>query len=147
MWVARNRTGELRCFEMPPRRFHSGSTLSSEKTGFNDAVYIDDGSEDTYSFWAVQKYYESNRIEGKEYGFRLMKTICTDTWGEYEPEWCKDLKWEDEPIEVDLSQCFDPNKLLDIIRECGYQLSVMQENILYNKFKKVCNISKENTKK
>lgn len=100
MWVARNRTGELRCFEMPPRRFHSGSTLSSEKTGFNDAVYIDDGSEDTYSFWAVQKYYESNRIEGKEYGFRLMKTVGTDTWGEYEPEWCKDIKWEDEPVEV-----------------------------------------------
>lgn len=103
MWIARNRNGKLRAFEMPPRRFHSGSTLPYEKTGFNDAVYIDDGKEDTYSFWAIQEFYESNTIKDrKAYGMRLYTTKGKDVWGTYEPEWAKTLTWEDEPVEVEI---------------------------------------------
>lgn len=103
MWVARNRLGDLRIFEFPPRRFHSGSCLSSEDTGFNDDVYIGNGKDDTYSFWAIQKYYESDVIDDHaSYGLTLYESsnekdiICK----QYEPSWAKDLKWEDEPIEV-----------------------------------------------
>ena len=49
MWVAVNRDGNARLFEMPPRRFHNGSTLPAKLVGFNDAVYVGDGK-DEYSF-------------------------------------------------------------------------------------------------
>lgn len=101
MWVARNRDGELRVFEMPPRRFHIGSSLPYKKTGFNDAVYIDDGTEDICSFWAIQKYQNSNYIDDKKsYGIRLFYPKDENIWSLYEPEWAKTLRWEDEPVEV-----------------------------------------------
>ena len=52
MWIARNKNGELRIFEMPPRRFHDGPMIDSNLVGFNNAVSV---GNDEYSFWAVQE--------------------------------------------------------------------------------------------
>lgn len=105
MWAARNKNGKLRLFEMPPTRFHDGHSLPSELVGFNDAVSVGDGK-DIYSFWAVQEFYKSNRIDNKKhYGYRLMYEHMEDgrqIWSEEEPEFLKDLKWEDEPVELDI---------------------------------------------
>lgn len=101
MWIARNRTGDLRCFEMPPRRFHDGPLLYKPDIGFNDDVYIRDGKEDIYSFWAVQEWHGSNKItNGHCRGFRLMRPCGENTWEEYEPKWIKNITWENEPVEV-----------------------------------------------
>jgi hypothetical protein len=104
MWVARNKNGKFRLFETPPRRYHDGPKLPAELIGFNDAVSVGDG-EDEYSFWAVQKYYNSNIIEGKEYGYRIMTEGTEDehpVWFEYVPECIKDMTWKDEPVEVEI---------------------------------------------
>ena len=106
MWVAVNRDGKARLFEMPPRRFHNGSTLPAKLVGFNDAVYVGDGK-DEYSFWAVQKFYKLNRIDDKSsFGYKLM-TEDVDRrhpiWREYVPDCIKDMTWEDEPVEVEIS--------------------------------------------
>lgn len=104
MWLARNKNGDLRLFEMPPRRFHEGPMLSSELTGFNDAITV---GNDEYSFWAVQEYYQSNKIDNlKNYGLRLITEEISKggkVWHSYEPEWAKGIKWEDKPIEIFLN--------------------------------------------
>jgi hypothetical protein len=105
MWVAVNRDGKARLFEMPPRRFHDGPMLPAELVGFDDAVSVGDGK-DEYSFWAVQKYYKSNEIEGSEYGYIIMTEDIEDgrpIWFEYVPDCIKDMTWEDEPVEVEIS--------------------------------------------
>ena len=106
MWVAVNRDGKARLFEMPPRRFHNGPTLSSKLVGFNDAVYVGDGK-DEYSFWAVQKFYKLNRIDDKSsFGYKFMTEDIDDghpIWHEYVPDCIKDMTWEDEPVEVEIS--------------------------------------------
>ena len=104
MWLARNKEGDLRLFEMPPRRFHEGPMLSSELTGFNDAITV---GNDEYSFWAIQVYYQSNNIKhSSSLGMKLMtekqKPDGKIVWYKYEPEWAKGIKWEDEPIEVEI---------------------------------------------
>ena len=105
MWIARNKSGDLRLFEMPPRRFHEGAALPSELVGFNDAVTVGDGK-DEYSFWAHQEHCESNRIDDKkEYGIRLMTEKNENgkkIWYSYVPDCVKNMKWEDEPIEVEI---------------------------------------------
>ena len=105
MWVARNKSGQLRLFEMPPRRFHDGPILSKELIGFNDSVSV---GNDEYSFWAIQEFYKSNRIDNNgAYGCKLMHEKIEDghkVWVSYEPEFLKDLKWEDEPIEVEITK-------------------------------------------
>lgn len=108
MWVAVNKNGNVRLFEMPPRRFHSGPMLPTKLVGFNDAVSVGDG-EDTESFWAVQEYRDSNRIDNsKYYGYRIM-TETEDpkdghkVWLTYIPDCIKEMTWEDEPIEVKIT--------------------------------------------
>ena len=101
MWLARNKNGNLRIFARPPRRFHEGAALESQKVGFNDAITL--GNDDD-SFWAVQEYCDSNRIDDfRNYGIDI-KTIVIRN-GEkyfipYIPECAKHITWEDEPIEV-----------------------------------------------
>lgn len=74
MWIARNRYGNLHCFEKRPRRYHEGPTLSRPYIGFNDDVYIKDGKLDIYSFWAVQDRHNSNEITSeRSHGFRLLR--------------------------------------------------------------------------
>lgn len=103
MWIARNKEGDLRLFEGPPRRFHEGPMLDSRLTGFNDAVSV---GNDEYSFWAEQVYYESNKLpDGKCRGLMIMTEDYEDghkVWFSYEPEWARDLIWEDEPVEVEI---------------------------------------------
>ena len=103
MWIAKNRSGDLRLFEMPPRRFHEGPSLSSELVGFNDAITV---GNDEYSFWAVQEFCKSNRIDDrKHYGYRLMTEKVENghkVWFSYTPECFKNMRWEDEPIEVEI---------------------------------------------
>ena len=103
MWLARNKLGDLRLFEMPPRRFHEGPMLSSELIGFNDAITV---GNDEYSFWVIQVYCQSNNIShSSSLGMKLMTEEISKgekVWYSYEPEWAKDLKWEDEPIEVEM---------------------------------------------
>jgi len=102
MWIARNKDGELRLFEFPPRRYHEGAELSSSDTGFNDKVSVADGK-DIYSFWAIQKYHRSNYLGMDSYGIRIFTKQDEDAYSKYEPECCKNLKWEDEPIEVSIT--------------------------------------------
>lgn len=104
MWIARNKDGDLRLFEMPPRRFHEGPMLPGDLTGFNDAVTVGD---DPYSFWAVQKYCESDQLDdAKQYGITLYtEHVDNDgkkVWTPYVPECVKNLRWEDDPVEVDI---------------------------------------------
>ena len=106
MWIARNKLdNRLKVFELPPRRFHDGACLDSKLVGFNDSISVGDGKDD-YSFWAEQIYYKSNEIPDKKcYGLRIMTEGVEDghkVWYPYEPEWAKDLKWEDEPIEIEI---------------------------------------------
>ena len=106
MWVAVNKDGKARLFEMPPRRFHDGPMLPAELVGFDDAVSVGDGK-DEYSFWAVQEFYKSNRIDDKaHYGYKLMTEDVEDgqpIWFEYVPDCIKDMTWEDEPVEVEIT--------------------------------------------
>ena len=101
MWIARNKNGDLRIFDLPPRRFHAGPMLDSFKVGFNDAVTVGD---DEYSFWAVQEYFESNRIDNnKNYGLEIYteaEESGKKVWFKYIPECVKDLTWEDDPKEI-----------------------------------------------
>lgn len=103
MWLAKNKDGRLRIFARPPRRFHEGAALESQKVGFNDAITL---GNDDYSFWAVQEYCDSNRIDDfRNYGIDI-KTIVIRN-GEkyfipYIPECAKHITWEDEPIEVEI---------------------------------------------
>ena len=103
MWIARNRTGDLRIFETEPRRFHEGPRLSSKLEGFNDEISV---GNDEYSFWAVQEYCDTNLItDRKQLGLEMWirgmmdgQEVCY----RYEPEWVKDITWEDKPVEVDI---------------------------------------------
>ena len=97
MWIARNKDGDLRLFEFPPKRYHEGPMLSSKLTGFNDAVTL---GHDEYSFWAVPEYCNSNVI--KSYGLKFYTGPSESMWVPYIPEVFKNMKWEDEPIEVEL---------------------------------------------
>lgn len=105
MWVAVNKDGKVRLFEMPPKRFHAGPMLPAELFGFNDAVSVGDGK-DEYSFWAIQEFRDSNRIDsGKCYGYRIMTESIEDghkVWLTYVPDCIKDMTWEDEPVEVEI---------------------------------------------
>ena len=106
MWIARNKLdNRLKVFELPPKRFHDGPGLDSNLIGFNDSVSVGDGK-DIYSFWAEQMYSNSNKIDNKKcYGFTLFAEgyeTKNKVWYPYEPEWTKDLKWEDEPIEIEI---------------------------------------------
>lgn len=124
MWIARNKDGHLRMFELPPRRFHDGACLNAELVGFDDAVSVGDG-QDIYSFWAIQKYYQSNVLEKDSYGIRLMKSCEDDSYETYIPDFCKDLKWEDDPIEISIlptSFVSEVNHLTDAI--CGSILGI-----------------------
>lgn len=108
MWIARNKLdNRLKVFELPPRRFHDGACLDSKLVGFNDSISVGDGKDD-YSFWAEQMYCDSNRIDDiKCYGFTLFtegNETTNKVWFSYEPEWARDLKWEDEPVEVEITR-------------------------------------------
>lgn len=103
MWLAKNKNGALRIFERKPKRFHDGPMLGSKYIGFNDAVTVGDGKDD-YSFWAVQEFLDSNRIDDqRSFGIAILterkeedKTVRIS----YVPECAKNLTWEDEPVEV-----------------------------------------------
>ena len=105
MWLARNKYGVLRIFERKPKRFHDGPMLDSKYIGFNDAVTVGDGK-DEYSFWAVQEFTDSNRIDDqRSFGIAILterkeegKTVIIS----YVPECAKNLTWEDDPVEVEL---------------------------------------------
>jgi hypothetical protein len=103
MWIARNKNGELRIFEEPPRRYHEGPMLDSNLVGFNDTVSV---GNDDYSFWAVQEFYQSNRIDDRKHcGIRIMTERIENGkkfWYSYVPECAKELTWEDEPIEIEI---------------------------------------------
>lgn len=142
MWLARNRYGNLHCFEKRPRRYHEGPTLSRPYIGFNDDVYIKDGKLDIYSFWAVQDRHNSNEITSeRSHGFRLLRPCGEKTFEEYEPEWAKEITWEDEPVEVELIPSKISNKfifeILNLIEDNGYHLSIMQECVLTYKLKEL----------
>jgi hypothetical protein len=104
MWIARNRTGDLRIFETEPRRFHEGPGLSSKLVGFNDEISVGD---DEYSFWAVQEYCDSNLITDRiHFGLKIMTRGMEDgqeVFYMYEPDWARDITWEDKPVEVEIT--------------------------------------------
>lgn len=103
MWLAKNKDGSLRIFARPPRRFHDGAALEPQKIGFNDTITL---GNDDYSFWAVQEYCDSNRIDDfRNYGIDIRTEIIRN--GEryfipYIPECARHITWEDEPIEVEI---------------------------------------------
>ena len=104
MWIAVNKDGRPKLFEMPPKRFHEGPTLSPELVGFNNAISI---GNDEYSFWAVQEFYDSNRIDDRKHlGYNIMTENEEEghkVWYSYIPKCVENMTWEDEPIEIEIS--------------------------------------------
>ena len=104
MWIAVNRDGRPKVFEMPPKRFHEGPALSPELVGFNDAISV---GNDEYSFWAVQEFYDSNRIDDRKHlGYNIMTENEEEghkVWYSYIPKCVENMTWEDEPIEIEIS--------------------------------------------
>ena len=121
MWLARNKDGSLRIFARPPRRFHDGAALESQKVGFNDAITL---GNDDYSFWAVQEYCDSNRIDDfRNYGIDIRTEIIRN--GEkhfipYIPECARHITWEDEPIEVEIIPIENFVTNIEDTTECDY---------------------------
>ena len=104
MWIAINKDGRPKLFEMPPKRFHEGPMLSPELVGFNDAISV---GNDEYSFWAVQEFYDSNRIDDRKHlGYDIMTENEEEghkVWHSYIPKCIENMTWEDEPIEIEIS--------------------------------------------
>ena len=121
MWLARNKDGSLRIFARPPRRFHDGAALEPQKVGFNDAITL---GNDDYSFWAVQEYCDSNRIDDfRNYGIDIRTEIIRN--GEkyfipYIPECARHITWEDEPIEVEIIPIENFVTNIEDTTECDY---------------------------
>lgn len=104
MWIAVNKDGRPKLFEMPPKRFHEGPALSPELVGFNDAISV---GNDEYSFWAVQEFCDSNRIDDRKHlGYNIMTENEEEghkVWCSYVPKCVENMTWEDEPIEIEIT--------------------------------------------
>ena len=104
MWIAVNKDGRPKLFETPPKRFHDGAMLSPELVGFNDAISV---GNDEYSFWAVQEFYNSNRIDDRKHlGYNIITEDEEEgykVWYSYVPKCVENMTWEDEPIEIEIS--------------------------------------------
>lgn len=105
MWLAKNKDGSLRIFARPPRRFHDGTALEPQKVGFNDTITL---GNDDYSFWAIQEYCDSNRIDDfRNYGIDIRTAVIRngkEHFIPYIPECARHITWEDEPVEVEIIQ-------------------------------------------
>ena len=146
MWLAKNKNGSLKIFDRPPRRFHEGAALESQKVGFNDAVTL---GNDDYSFWAVQEYCDSNKIDDfRNYGIDIRTMVIRN--GEkyfipYIPECAKHITWEDAPIEIEIipkgATKYDYLLLQSPWKPSDEQMEVLKEatHIVGNKYKSCLN--------